>query len=105
MVLSKRFAQMRKAGTGITILCLMIFVIFCMSSCATDRVAVTKIEYAVPSGQILQSCPDVELRYSTNGELLMSLIELNTQYQICSARMDAVIQYFENLKTRNNGEQ
>lgn len=35
----------------------------------------------------------------------MSLIELNTQYQICSARMDAVIQYFENLKTRNNGEQ
>lgn len=72
-----------------------------MSGCATDRVVVTKIEYAVPSESILQQCPDVELKYHTNGEMLMSLIELNTQYQICAARMDAVIQYFENIQILN----
>ena len=75
-----------------------------MSGCATDRVVVTKIEYAVPSGQILQSCPDVELKFSTNGEMLMSLIELNTQYQICAARMDAVIQYYKNIQILNEVE-
>lgn len=75
-----------------------------MSGCATDRVVVTKIEYAVPSGQILQSCPDVELKFGTNGEMLMSLIELNTQYQICAARMKAVIQFYENIQILNEGE-
>ena len=75
-----------------------------MSGCATDRVVVTKIEYAVPSEAILQPCSDVELKYHTNGEMLMSLIELNTQYQICAARMDAVIQYFENIQIVNEGK-
>lgn len=75
-----------------------------MNGCATDRVVVTKIEYAVPSDLILQSCKIVELKFSTNGEMLMSLIELNTQYQICAARMDAVIQYYENIQILNGGE-
>ena len=75
-----------------------------MSGCATDRVVITKIEYAVPSETIMQPCPDVELQFHTNGEMLMSLIELNTQYQICSARMDAVIEYFENIQIVNEGE-
>lgn len=75
-----------------------------MNACATDRVVVTKIEYAVPSGNILQPCPSVPLAFSTNGEMLMSLIELNTQYQICAARMDAVIQYYENIQILNGGK-
>lgn len=44
------------------------------------------------------------MHFETNGELLLSLIELHTQYQICAARMDAVIQYFANVQTLNKGE-
>ncbi len=75
-----------------------------MNSCATDRAAVTKIEYAIPATQILQPCQNVELKFNTNGEMLMSLLELNTQYQICSAKMDAVIYYFEHIQILNEGE-
>ena len=75
-----------------------------MNGCATDRAVVTRIEYAVPSGRILEPCPEVAFAFSTNGEMLMSLIELHTQYRICAARMDAVIRYFENIQTLNEGE-
>jgi hypothetical protein len=75
-----------------------------MSGCATDRVVVTKIEYAVPSESILQPCPDVTLKFATNGEMLTSLIELNTQYHICAARLDAVIQYYKNIQILNEVE-
>lgn len=37
----------------------------------------------------------------TNGEMLMSLIELTTKYAICSARMTAVIQYVDSVKAAN----
>lgn len=75
-----------------------------MSGCATDRVVVTKIEYAVPPGQIFQPLPEVELKFGTNGEMLMSLIELHTHYRICAARMKAVIQFYENIQILNEGE-
>ena len=78
---------------------------FCMNGCATPKTTVvTKIEYAVPSEIILQPCPEVELQFHTNGEMLMSLLELHTQYKICSARMDAVIQYYKNIQILNEAE-
>lgn len=74
-----------------------------MTSCATQKpIAVTKIEYAVPSSILLTPCPPLELSFSTNGELLNALIDLIGQYRICAARMDAVIQYFGNIQ--NEGE-
>lgn len=75
-----------------------------MTSCAAQKpITVTKIEYAVPSSILLTPCPSLELSFSTNGELLNAMIDLIGQYQICAARMDAVIQYFEHVQTLNEG--
>lgn len=76
-----------------------------MASCAAQKpITVTKIEYAVPSSILLTHCPPIELSFSTNGELLNAMIDLIGQYRICAARMDAVIQYFENIQILNEGE-
>lgn len=76
-----------------------------MTSCAAQKpITVTKIEYAVPSSILLTHCPLIELSFSTNGELLNAMIDLIGQYRICAARMDAVIQYFENIQILNEGE-
>lgn len=77
-----------------------------MTSCAAQRpITVTKIEYAVPSSILLTPCPPLELSFSTNGELLNAMIDLIGQYRICAARMNAVIQYFENIQILNENEQ
>ena len=74
-----------------------------MTSCAAQKpITVTKIEYAVPSSILLTHCPPMVLSFSTNGELLNAMIDLVRQYRICAARMDAVIEYFENIQ--NEGE-
>lgn len=61
-----------------------------------------KTEYVYPSEALLTPCPQQEeLSFTTNGEMLMSLIELTTKYAICSARMTAVIQYVDSVKAAN----
>jgi hypothetical protein len=59
----------------------------------------------VPSAILLTPCPPLELSFSTNGELLNAMIDLIGQYRICAARMDAVIEYFENIQIVNENEQ
>ena len=77
-----------------------------MTSCAAQKqTTITKIEYAVPSAILLTPCPPLELTFSTNGELLNAMIDLIGQYRICAARMDAVIEYFENIQIVNENEQ
>jgi hypothetical protein len=81
----------------------------CMTSCRTvepqirtEYVSVYKTEYVYPSDALLTPCPEQEtLSFVTNGEMLMSLIELTTKYAICSARMTAVIQYVDSVKAAN----
>ena len=76
-----------------------------MTSCAAPKpMAVTKIEYAVPSPILLTPCAPMEMSFSTNGELLNAMIDLIGQYRICAARMDAVIEYFDNIQIVNDGE-
>ena len=73
-----------------------------MTSCAAQKpITVTKIEYATPSPILLTHCAPVALSFSTNGELLNAMIDLIGQYRICAARMDAVIEYFENIQMVN----
>lgn len=64
---------------------------------------VTKIEYAAPSPILLTPCAPMEMSFSTNGELLKALIDLIGQYRMCAARMDAVIEYFDNIQILNEG--
>lgn len=76
-----------------------------MTSCAAQKpITVTKIEYAIPSPILLTPCAPMEMSFSTNGELLNAMIDLIGQYRICAARMDAVIEYFENIQIVNEGE-
>lgn len=72
-----------------------------MNGCAPTVKTVTKIEYAVPNEQLIQPCSPFQIEVASNGELLMALINLNAEYRICAARMDAVNQYFEKIKILN----
>lgn len=68
----------------------------------TEYVNIYHTEYVYPSEALLTPCPEQEaLSFDTNGEILMSLIELTTKYAICSARMTAIIQYVDSVKTAN----
>ena len=68
----------------------------------TEYVNVYKTEYVYPSEALLTPCPQQgKLSFTTNGEILMSLIELTTKYAICSARMTAIIQYVDSVKEAN----
>lgn len=68
----------------------------------TEYISVYKTEYVYPSDALLTPCPEQEaLSFVTNGEMLMSLIEMTTKYAICSARMNAVIQYVDSVKATN----
>ena len=93
--------------TPIRILALVCLILLNLSACKTvetktEYVSVYKTEYVYPSDSLLTPCPEQEaLSFVTNGEILMSLIELTTKYAICSARMTAIIQYVDSVKAAN----
>lgn len=100
---SKRFM------VAATLLVLHMFLLTNLSACKTtdtivktEYVNVYKTEYVYPSEALLTPCPQQgKLSFTTNGEILMSLIELTTKYAICSARMTAIIQYVDSVKAAN----
>ena len=89
------------------ILALVCSIVTSLSACKTtdtktEYVSVYKTEYVYPSDALLTPCPQQgKLSFTTNGEILMSLIELTTKYAICSARMTAIIQYVDSVKAAN----
>ena len=100
---SKRFM------VAATLLVLHMFLLTNLSACkTTDTIVKTEYvniyhtEYVYPSEALLTPCPQQgKLSFTTNGEILMSLIELTTKYAICSARMTAIIQYVDSVKAAN----
>ena len=100
---SKRFT------VAATLLVLHLFLLTNLSACkTTDTIVKTEYvniyhtEYVYPSEALLTPCPQQgKLSFTTNGEILMSLIELTTKYAICSARMTAIIQYVDSVKAAN----
>lgn len=100
---SKRFM------VAATLLVLHLFLLTNLSACkTTDTIVKTEYvniyhtEYVYPSEALLTPCPQQgKLSFTTNGEILMSLIELTTKYAICSARMTAIIQYVDSVKAAN----
>ena len=75
-----------------------------LSACQTTKTKteyanVFRTEYIYPSKALLTPCPaQGDLSFTTNGEMLMSLIDLSTKYAVCSARMSAIIQYVDTMK-------
>lgn len=66
----------------------------------TKVVTVVQTKYVYPSDSLLTPCPEQKpFKIQTNGELLMSLIDLSTNYAVCSARMQSVITYVNSVKT------
>ena len=66
----------------------------------TEVVTVVHTKYVYPSDSLLTPCPEQKpFTIQTNGELLMSLIDLSTNYAVCSARMQSVITYVNSVKT------
>ena len=65
----------------------------------TEVVTVVHTKYVYPSDSLLTPCPEQKpFTIQTNGELLMSLIDLSTDYAVCSARMQSVITYVNSVK-------
>ena len=99
--------QVKRMPIRILILALVCLILSNLSACKTvetktEYVNVYHTEYVYPSEALLTPCPEQEaLSFVTNGEMLMSLIELTTKYTICSARMTAIIQYVDSVKAAN----
>ena len=69
----------------------------------TEVVNVIQTEYIYPPDSLLQPCAEQkELNFSTNGEMLMSLIQLSTDYTICYSKMQNIINYINNVKLSND---
>ena len=64
-----------------------------LNSC-TETKYVTKYEVIKPSSTLLKPCGDVEITYSTNGELILSLIELSAEYNICKQKVSSLIEFY-----------
>ena len=104
-----RIPSSKRFMVAATLLVLHLFLLTNLSACkTTDTIVKTEYvniyhtEYVYPSEALLTPCPQQgKLSFTTNGEILMSLIELTTKYAICSARMTAIIQYVDSVKAAN----
>lgn len=71
----------------------------------TEVVNVVQTEYIYPPDTLLQPCSELkELNFSTNGEMIMSLIQLSTDYTLCYSKMQSIINYVDNIKKSENIE-
>ncbi len=57
----------------------------------------------VPPESLLEPCVDVPIEVKTNGDLVMTLLELHTQYLLCSAKIDALRSFYDR-NTQTNGD-
>lgn len=57
---------------------------------------VTKHRILKPPETLLKPCNDVEIKYkySTNGELILNLIEISTEYNICKQQVSSLIDFY-----------
>lgn len=51
----------------------------------------------MPPNTLLQPCPDYVLDIKTNGDMVLSLIELNTQYYLCSTKVQSIIDFYSSI--------
>ena len=75
-----------------------------VSSCCETRVR-TVVDYKVitPPESLLEPCKDVPMNMKTNGDMMLTLIELHTQYLLCSAKIDSLRNfYFERTENKES---
>ena len=66
-----------------------------MSSCCETKVK-TIVDYKLitPPEFLLEPCKDVPMNMKTNGDMMLTLIELHTQYLLCSAKIDSLRNFY-----------
>ena len=75
----------------------MIFLTLLLAtSCCKKPAVQTVTEYKIikPPDTLLTPCPDVPMEMKTNGDMVMTLIELNTQYFMCSLKVQSIIRFY-----------
>lgn len=74
-----------------------------MTGCV-KTVTETQIKYIpieIPSA-LVEPCEDIQFTATTNGELLMSYISLQTAYMICSSKVSSISNILEIYKSNYN---
>jgi hypothetical protein len=76
------------------LLCCSLSLLF-WSSCSTAPSVqyVVQYQYVEPPPALLRQCKRPTIRYATNGELVTSLVELNTAYEVCAKRVSALVTF------------
>lgn len=88
---------MMKLETGLVNLCLTIFYLLLIAvlvSGCVKTVTETKVQYISPTipDSLLEPCESVSInQISTNGDLLISYISLQTSYAMCSAKVNSIV--------------
>lgn len=87
---------MKKLKAGLMnycqMMCLLLLIVMLLSGCA-KTVTETKVQYIRPEfpQSLLDPCDPVPVNsISTNGDLLMSYISLQTLYAICSLKVSSI---------------
>lgn len=94
---------MMKLNHGSMKNCLMIFLLFCIMLLSTGCVKTvykTDIKYVIPEipESIIEPCSQIESSFTTNGELLMSYLTLQTSYLECSAKVRSIYTIIQSYK-------
>ena len=76
----------------IFLICLLVI----SQSCCKQPSIQTVTEYKLikPPSSLLTPCPHLEFDMKTNGDMVMALIEYNTQYYLCSMKVQSIIEYY-----------
>lgn len=70
-----------------------------MGCCKPYVQTVTEYKMVVPPQSLLQPCPQINVDMKTNGDMVMTLIELNTQYYLCSMKVQSLIDFYSSSET------
>ena len=70
--------------------------LLCVISCSEPKVK-TIVDYKLitPPESLLEPCKDVPLNIKTNGDMMMTLLELHTQYLLCAAKIDSLRSFYD----------
>lgn len=62
--------------------------------CKPTTQTITEYKLIKPPDVLLTPCPDVKFDLKTNGDLVLELIELRTQYTLCSLKVHSLILFY-----------
>ena len=67
----------------------------CVNSCCETKVK-TVVDYKLisPPESLLEPCKEVSMEIKTNGDMIMTLLELHTQYLLCSAKINSLRNFY-----------